>query len=361
MLAYRFFSKLQSDLVSLFYTGEFDDELTAALMKVNESGISDSSKFSKKLSFLLAECYQNIIRHSEKPEIINKTNDKPKMFAIRCTENIFNIASSNLILNTKKDELAHTLRSLNKLSAEQLRAAYMEAFTNNEFSEKGGGGLGFIEMARKSDYPLQFDFEIVNFYYSNFFMQMSVLLKDAKLNENEEPIKLSGFRELYHEISEENILVVRKGDFSQQTILPLLDLLGNTNFSKKRSGLTKKTSYLLIEMLQNISKHGSVQNGKKEGIFIISLKNDKYNIQTGNHIDAGRSEELKKQLETLSNMDETALSWAYKNKLLHSETGAKGSAGIGLIELYKYCFGNVSYNFKPVDNKVVFFSLSLTV
>lgn len=361
ILPYHFFAQLQSDETSLIYTGEFDDELTATLMKVNESSIAEPGKFSKKLSYLIAECFQNIIRHAEKPVILNRTNNKPKMLAIRSTEHVFHIASTNLIDNKKKDELTQTLRKLNTLTKEELKSVYMGAFTNNEFSSKGGGGLGLIEMARKSDYPIQFDFELVNFYFSNFFMQMSILSKVAPKDEKIEAIKLSSFIKLYNELIDQNILLIRKGDFSQQTILPLLELLGNTVSGKKKlTGMNKKISYLLIEMLQNISKHGSLHNGIHEGIFIITLKDGKYTLHTGNYIDVNHVEGLKRDLHTYSNMDETALAWAYRNNLLHKEPGKKGSAGIGLIELCKYSSEKLNYGFKPVTHDLSFFSLSIT-
>lgn len=362
LLSFHFFSKLKSDLVSLIYTGEFDDELTSTLMKVNETSIDDSGKFSKKLSYLLAECFQNIIRHGEKPIIVNRTNNKPKMFAIRCTKDVFHIASSNLINNTKKDGLHQTLKKLNTYSKEELKATYMNAFTNNEFSEKGGGGLGLIEMARKSDYPIQYDFEFVNFYFSNFFMQLSILAKNAPKDQKADTIDLKSTVQLYKEIVDENLLMIRKGDFSQQTILPILELLrANIDGKEKKQASSKKIAYILIELLQNISKHGSSFNGIHEGIFIIALKDNKYNIQTGNYVDVGDVENLKKNLDTYSNMDEKGLTWAYRNNLMSQEPKEKGNAGIGLIEICKYSSEKMVYDFKPISDKVSFFSLRVTI
>src|ERR1035437_6998271 len=104
-IAFRFFNKLKNDHFSLAYMGEFDDDLTVSLMRSNETSVHESEKFKKKLSFLIAECFQNIIRHADKPEIITRTNNKPNIFLLRNVRNAHYISSTNLILNTKKEDL----------------------------------------------------------------------------------------------------------------------------------------------------------------------------------------------------------------------------------------------------------------
>src|SRR4051812_19750615 len=115
-LSYRFFNKLENDQFSLIYMGEFDDVMTATLMRINETGIDEPKIFKKKISFLVAESFQNIIRHADKPEILNRTNNKPKMISLRNIGNVFYIASTNLINNAKKDKLTAKLRSINTLT-----------------------------------------------------------------------------------------------------------------------------------------------------------------------------------------------------------------------------------------------------
>ena len=53
-----------------------------------------------------------------------------------------------------------------------------EILSNKEFSEKGGGGLGMIEMLRKSGNPIDSKFIIFdkNLYFFNF----SIILKKTK-------------------------------------------------------------------------------------------------------------------------------------------------------------------------------------
>lgn len=357
-LSYRFFKKLENDLFNLIYMGEFDDQMTATLMRINETWNEEAKTFKKTVSFLLAECFQNIIRHADKPEISNRTNNKPKMIALRNIDNIFYIASSNLVTNTKKESLISKLRSLNTLSKEELRAAYLEALDHNEISEKGGAGLGFIEMARKSDFPIEFDFDFVNYFFSVFHMQFRAISGPVETNNI---LTISSTKALYNEMLGENILMIRKGDFSQQAILPLFTMIETSlSTEKNMQGIRKKILYLLIEMLQNISKHAAKRNGICEGIIIIRVKNNHFIINTGNYIDNSHIGSIKEKLENLLKMDQSQLLEMYKKKLLNEQITGE-NAGIGLIEISKYSTEKLQYDIKAINDELSFLSLSITV
>ena len=363
--SFLFFDKFKNDHFSLAYMGEFDDELTESLMRTNETSIDEPQKFKKRLSFLIAECFQNIIRHEDKPEIITNTNNKPKIFLLRNVGNSHYISSTNLISNTKKEGLEKKLNMINTLSEEDLKRVYLDALANNEISAKGGGGLGLIEMARKSESPLEFAFEFVNYYLSVFYIQVRFATSKKADDDNfQNPLKIISIdetRELYNLMLKQNVLMIRKGDFSQESILPLINLIENnlklqTNFS----GSKKTTMYLLIELLQNISKHALKINGEREGIFMISKKKNSYILTTGNYIDSNNVDPLKKQLEKVAVLNKDQLVELYKNTLLN-DTRERGNAGIGLIEMCKYSKEKIKFTFNNISETVTFYSLSITI
>lgn len=361
-LSYQFFKKLEKDHFCLIYMGEFDDELTATLMQVNEASFEKAKIFKKHISLLIAECFQNIIRHADKPEIIHTTNKKPKMFLVRNIGNVFYIGSTNLIENSKSTKLASKLNSINTVTPEELKADYLNALVKTGFPDKGFAGLGLIEMAKKSKSKLEFEFDFINFFHSNFFMLIRLFAQNKKKEDQEDAVSLKAVKELYTTMEKENILLIRKGDFSQHSIIPILDLIeGNLNSNKTLPPFKKKTLYLIIELLQNISKHAKENNGIREGIFMIASKNNQYTLNTGNYIDNNNVESFKSELENLANTDEGGLAEVYKNKLLHKNTDQSGNAGIGLIEISKYSKEKLKYNFMPYSATLSFFSLSITV
>lgn len=239
-LSYQFFNKLKNDQFSLIYIGEFDDKMTATLMRINETGIDEPKEFKKKISFLIVECFQNIIRHSDKPEITNRTNNKPNMISLRSIGNVFYVASTNLVDNTKKEKLISKLKSINTLTKEELKALYLDSLAHNEISDKGGAGLGLIEMARKSSFPIDFDFDFVNYFFSVFYSQFRVIAAGSTQPENN-VVTIHDTKSLYNEMLNENILLIRKGDFSQQSILPIFTMIETAlNAEQKLQGARKK-------------------------------------------------------------------------------------------------------------------------
>ncbi|MDQ3190415.1 MAG: SiaB family protein kinase, partial [Bacteroidota bacterium] len=254
LVSFAFYKKLENDNSSFIYQADFNDDITSKILRLSENNIDnlpELSKIKNKVSFLMAECFQNIIHHSDKPVIKNATNNLPEMFMVRNIGNSFFISSTNLIENTKVENIKSQLENINKLNKEELKELYLKVLTNEDYSNKGGAGLGMIEMARKSGNNLIFDFEFINYFLSLFHLQ----LKLSKGDSNEENIQLSHTKEIHDIMYSDNILLVYKGDFSQQTILPILSMI-EQNLDRS-ANIKKKVYYLLVELLQNISKHGT--------------------------------------------------------------------------------------------------------
>jgi hypothetical protein len=55
-----------------------------------------------------------------------------------------------------------------------LKAYYKKILTNEEFSEKGGAGLGFIDMRKRSGLPLEISFERIDDNISNYTLVIKI-------------------------------------------------------------------------------------------------------------------------------------------------------------------------------------------
>ena len=58
-----------------------------------------------------------------------------------------------------------------------LKAFYLEHLENNELSDKGGAGLGFITIAMKSGNKITPLFEVINDKYSLFLLEIKINLE----------------------------------------------------------------------------------------------------------------------------------------------------------------------------------------
>ena len=140
----------KGDILNLFYNGLVTDSFTEFIVSLAEHESNLSVK--KKLSFLMIEVFQNIVRHSD-----NKINND--CFGVRNLEQSIHIFSSNKIGLEAYEFLNSKLAEINSLDQNQLKEIYKEILMNRELSEKGGAGLGLIEMARKSINPIQKNFK----------------------------------------------------------------------------------------------------------------------------------------------------------------------------------------------------------
>jgi hypothetical protein len=358
-----FYNLLSQDSFVLIYLGAFDDELTPILMDINEAGKSEMKTSRKKISYLIAECFQNIIRHSDKTNRNHISEDVPEMFILRDRNRIHHLVTTNLVKNEHTTNLSAKLDSLQNLSAAELKEMYMQIFQNSETSAKGGAGLGLIDMARKSGVAPTYKFVDLGNNFSNFFMQVNVLPKDFSGELTQDDCSLESALSVYDQMVQEKIVIVQKGDFSQEAVLPLFQLFeNNLNLKEAEVAVAKKVLYLLIEMLQNMTRHAEKINGIKEGIFYISENGTgNYEISTGNFLKADQAEVLRTQLHSLVDLDKLSLSKKYKQKLMSSEEIEGKGAGIGLIELCRHSSDRINYDISPAENGLAFFSLHVKV
>jgi hypothetical protein len=167
------------------------------------------------VSFLIAESFQNIVRHGDILNTEYSGDSKPGIFVLRILQDAYVISSVNLIINKNVENVEKKLLQINSLDNEQLKALSQEILENAGMSEKGGAGLGLIEMARKTGNKLQYEFEKVNDKYSNFYLQMKLdpvsTIDDKALKHSISVIK--GF---YRVMDQNNTYLTYKGDFSQE-------------------------------------------------------------------------------------------------------------------------------------------------
>ena len=73
-----------------------------------------------------------------------------------------------------KLSLGQITNGINKLSKEELKEYYKAVLNNGEMSMKGGGGLGMIDIARKTGEKLNFNFSPVDDKFSFFSLNIKI-------------------------------------------------------------------------------------------------------------------------------------------------------------------------------------------
>jgi hypothetical protein len=155
----------------LVYEGEFTQEITKTVLSMaerNMDSFGEESSIKRKVFNVMVECLQNIVKHADEFNNITELKNAA-IFMIGKEADEYIIVSGNPIVSGKVDLLRSKLNEINNLDKEGLKALYKEIIKNGDLSEKGGAGLGFVDMARKSGHKLEFDFEPIE-NNAHFFM-----------------------------------------------------------------------------------------------------------------------------------------------------------------------------------------------
>ncbi len=362
---FNLFERLSADKISFLYHGILHDEFTEKIIDLIEKNIStnnDEVSIKNKISFLVAESFQNVLRHSE----IDKDNGKNirslGVFILRNRNNLYYITSANLINNKDIDELKVKLSHVNELDKDKLKELYIEILNNTGFSAKGGAGLGLIQMANKSGNKIEYDFEKVNDNYSYFYFHLKIKTKlpdDKNISE----LLVSSEKELCSYMYSHDSYLAYKGNFSQDNVLILLKIIERNLQANpfEYTGIKAIIFTILTELLQNISKHAYQIKNKKEGIFMLETSLNKYIISTGNYIENTESEIIVKKLNLLNGLDKDALKTLYLNKIRNSEIDSEGNAGIGFIEIARDSSDKIEYNISVINEKYSFLTVSVKI
>ena len=142
--------------------------------------------------------------------------------------------------------------------------------------------------------------------------------------------------------------------------------LTETNLEKVegKSKLKKRIFYVLVEGLQNITRHQNEIQSKlpnQEGIFAISKRGSKYFITTGNLIKNQGIQPLTEKIEKINSLEKDELKNYYVETLKKEGFSPKGGAGLGLIEMARKTGNKLKFDFRKIDDRYSFFYLRRSV
>ena len=337
----------------LAYLDNFDDSATDALIAMQDARLKTAKKIRKKVSFLMTECFQNIIRHTEDSDL-----DFDKLFVVQSQNDVHNIITINPVSLAKQASLEKSLAMLENLSEAELKQVYLDSLTGNSFSSKGGAGLGLIEMFRKTKRMPRFEFYPLSSELAAFKLELDITEEGISNESSSLPV------EFYRNLIENRVLIMQKSDFDQDTVISLFKLIENNHADPSLNTARSKKLYLLIELLQNMSTNTAEIDGKRTGIFQISLsKNRELILETGNCVENENALALKDRLESILNLSRIDLLKTYNKELLKGldREDQEANAGIGLLEILKLTEGRLQYDIQPMSDSISFITFRATI
>jgi len=162
--------------VILIYQGMFDQQMIKTIMSMTETKLGKeqaAESVRKKVFNIMIEGLQNICKHqfNNSPVVHNP------FLVISRDQNSYNILTGNTIHNQHIQAIRDKLDLINSLNKEGLKEYYKTARLSSILSEVGGAGLGFIDMARKSENKLNYRFYDIECNHSFFILHSKISTK----------------------------------------------------------------------------------------------------------------------------------------------------------------------------------------
>jgi hypothetical protein len=173
------FENITKDEVLYSYKGSISSDLITEVLTAIEEKLRSSGerpKIIKKVYNVLVESLQNLYHHIDAPPSFENQKYQYNFaaFSFHKKNASYSIITGNFVKKEKLRLLSDRMDQINNLSPEELKTVYKIILNNNEFSEKGGGGLGMIDIARKTGHKLNYHFYDYNTDY--LFFSLSIVI-----------------------------------------------------------------------------------------------------------------------------------------------------------------------------------------
>jgi hypothetical protein len=164
-----------SNGINLMYIGKFNHNIVKMFSSMAEDDmkVGDVDLNTKKRVYhTMVEILQNMNRHSD--EIAEASHIGRGLFMIGKKKDNYYIITSNKIKNSNIKSLKDSIEIINGSTLEQLNDLYANQLRFGKITERGGAGLGLLDIARKTNKALQFNFLPINKYYSYFNLKVVI-------------------------------------------------------------------------------------------------------------------------------------------------------------------------------------------
>jgi len=175
----EYYANLNKGDVILSFRGSITSELINDILEAVEAKLekeNTESRLRKKIYNVLVESLQNLYHHIEQHHEGIQEDLEPKfgVMAIRKEGEFYKVTTGNFVSSNRIKFLKEKIDKINSLTKDELKDMYKFILNHQKLSAKGGGGLGLVDIARKSGSRLEYEFYNYNGNYYFFNLTISV-------------------------------------------------------------------------------------------------------------------------------------------------------------------------------------------
>jgi hypothetical protein len=124
----------------------------------------------RKISFITVEVIQNIIYHSDKPP----KGETFAYFELLKGEEGYEIKTGNLLLKEKTEDLDKRLQYVINSDENEIKEKIINKLVQEEFSEKGGAGIGLLTIRKKVNKGMTYNIEYFKDNYNIIHFEIKI-------------------------------------------------------------------------------------------------------------------------------------------------------------------------------------------
>ncbi|MDY0098753.1 MAG: SiaB family protein kinase [Bacteroidales bacterium] len=162
----------------LYYSGNIDSDLINKVLDTVEDDLikgNEEPRLRKRVYNVLVESLQNLYHHGDKvPEGFKDQSEKYGILSVNKVDSGYKILTGNFIRSDNVEKLEEKIKRINRSSQDEIKELYKFILNHQRISAKGGGGLGLVDIARKTGNKLDYTFKKFDETCSFFYLNISV-------------------------------------------------------------------------------------------------------------------------------------------------------------------------------------------
>jgi hypothetical protein len=347
------------------YRGIVTNENSIPLLMLLEKEM-ENSDFGfvgrKRLFMFVLESLQNVSRHSDQNQHADMS-----LVVYSKTGNGYTVTTGNVLPSASINTLKNKLDEINNLQTNEIRNVYRQMLSTAEFSNKGGAGLGLIEMAKRTGNKLDYDFVPLNEEFSYFILSKTVnsIGVGIHFGENERPFHGKAISQLERIMAENNVYLIWSGHISTDVEKEVLTFT-ETKLAEEdiELNLRRRIFSVLVEILENVAKYSPGREPEEKfgmPVAMIRLEDDVYSLTTGNLILNENVEDLKGKLDIINKFDKVGLKELFRKSLSGQKISSNSTGNMGLIDMARKSGSKLVYQFEQINELYSYYVLTVKV
>lgn len=175
--AFELYRLMYKERLILAYQGDVTQELTKAFSALATDSLEKEQAdetVKRRVFHVIVEALQNLSKHSYDSSTGDPAAPGTGLLLLARLDDCYLLTTGNAVLKDKKEGLESMLNKINNMNEEELKEYYKKVLRENRLSEKGGAGLGFIDMAKKTKSKIPFQFIDLNDKTDFFIYQVQI-------------------------------------------------------------------------------------------------------------------------------------------------------------------------------------------